>query len=242
MLDKKIGDITLNDIANLNIYDGVNFDKQIELIREGTSGAKNELLEILDRANQLMKKQFINQKINRIKENYNEVDLVHNLITTDYIIDDVGPLSIVASRTVEPGPESVKNKYNNWLFEGVITSGELQQLPALYPEFRAKYSEYNRDNWQLELDIVGGIIQGQMVISTDSIQDWRKEGVLMEPWGFNEDGKMTSFTDLMIKAHKEFKKKADSIRKKGRIDSIEDMRIIKLDDEGEDLFNSIFYQ
>ena len=233
MIDKNIKDITFKDFASLKIYDDVDFEKQRD---------PEEIYNLIDRGNQVLKEIFINKELERINNNYRKVNSEFNLITTVYFKKEIeNKLTIVASRTVEPGPEEITKKKKHWLFKGFITFNELQHFSKLYPIFEELYSEYSRDECNLELDIIGGIAQGQLLVDTDSIQDWRKEGVLLEPWGFNETGKMISFTELLVKANKEFKEKANRVRKKERIDSIDDMRILKLDDKGEKLFNSIFY-
>jgi len=108
MINKKIRDITLKDFANLSIYDEVNFDKERN---------SKELLKLLDRGNQILKESFVNQELNRINKDYRKVNTDYNLIITDYFKNDIDNiLTIVASRTVEPGPEELTEKQQHWLF------------------------------------------------------------------------------------------------------------------------------
>ncbi|ACL69117.1 hypothetical protein [Halothermothrix orenii] len=241
MIDKNIKDITLQDIVNLNIYDDVNFDEYINVIRKEKPGAKDELLKLLDRGNQVIKKSFIEEELQKLKKEHNQINPDFNLVTTDYFKGQIESLMVLASRTVEPGPEEVQSKKNGWYFRGYITLGELKELPSIYPYFKKAYSEYNRDEWELELNVVGGIIQGYPAVDEETINSWRDEGVLMELWGFDKGNKMTSLTDIMVNSLLKLKKQAQKIREKGKPDNLHEARILKLDNEGKKLFSHIFY-
>ena len=229
----QLKNITLKDIVQTGIYDGVDFDKKRE---------PGEVMKLLDQGNQILKDYFICWELDRIKEQHNKIDPEFNLITTDYFKNEIdNMLTVIASRTVKPGPEEVTEMKNNWLFKGYITWLDFKGWEELYPVFEELYREYNRPDWQIELNIIGGITEGHMLVSTDKIQQWRTLGVLIEPWGFDESHKLISFTDLLIQSNEQLKKEANEIREKGKTENIHEARILKLDKKGKQLFSQLFY-
>ena len=109
---KNIRDITLADIAKSNVYNGVDFGKKRD---------KRELLKLLDRGNQLLKEHFIREEMMGVIHDYKKLDPEYNLITTDYFKNEIDKLTLIANRTVGPGPEETSKK-DNWYFKGYMTS------------------------------------------------------------------------------------------------------------------------
>src|SRR5690554_4278525 len=198
IINKKINEITMVDLVNTGVYDGVDFQEYVNRAEHGDPEAIPELIEILDRGDQILKETFIDEKMDKILKEYKIVDQDFNLITTDYFIDNIKGLSLIGSRTVEPGAEETQDKNKYWYIEGYITMAEFERFPALYQEFKEKFSNYITDDWQLELNVIGGVIAGKIAVDTHKMDSWRKDGVNIEAWGFNEDRNMTCFTELLI--------------------------------------------
>ncbi len=128
----KLKNITLKDIVQTGIYDSVDFDKKREL---------EEVMKLLDRGNKILRDYFISWELDRIKEQHNKIDQEFNLITTDYFKNEIDNiLTVIASRTVKPGPEEVTEMKNDWLFKGYITWLDFKGWEELYPVFEELYS------------------------------------------------------------------------------------------------------
>lgn len=239
-INKKFIDITMTDLAKTGVFDDTDLQSLTDRAENGDTKAVQEIFNNLDEGNKILKETFINQKMDKIQREYKIINPDFNLITTDYFNDNIESLSLVGDRTVEPGPEETQDKDKHWYIQGFITYLEFKKFPELYQKFKEKYKDYSTDEWDLELNVIGGIMVGNLALNREELEKWRKDGVLIEPWGFDENSSMISFTELLIQANEEFKKKANSIREKGRIDSMEDLKTLMLDDEGEELFKSIF--
>lgn len=240
MINKKFNAITMKDLAKTGVYDGIDFQDYVNRSKNGDKTAVQELENIFEKGDMILKDTLVNQKMNKIQSEYKIVDTDFNLITTDYFIDNIGALTVIGSRVVKPGPEEVIDRNKHWYIEGFITKAKFKQFPELYQRFKDKYNNYNTDNWKLELNVIGGITAGYVSIDREELMQWREDGVFIEPWGFNQDKSIICYTELLIETRQEFKKKANNIRQKGRIDSMEDLKTLMLDDEGQEIFNSIF--
>lgn len=227
-LNKKIEDITPLDIVKTGIYSDVDFKKQKTLIKKGVPGSQKKLQEIVDRGNRLLKNYFIEQELIGIKEH-----------TKDYFEDSIGNLSIVASRIRDPKSKDI-NKNNHWVFRGYITFLELGDFSSAYSKFKNKYEKYNRDDWQLNLDVIGGIIKDRMLITADDFINWAEKGVLIEPWGFGEDNKLLCFSRILMTSNKNFNKEVNSIREKGKINNLNELRMLLLAEGGKNLLSQLF--
>ncbi|MCF8002014.1 MAG: hypothetical protein K9K76_09180 [Halanaerobiales bacterium] len=242
IINKKFRNITSKDLVATGVYDGVDFDKHKEAIEQGEKNSQEKLRQVLDKGNQILKQSIIKQDIEMVRKYHKKIDPEFNLITTDYFKNDIEDiLTIIGSRTVGPGPEKVKDKMKSWFFKGYITFIELRQFPGLYKIFRDLYSEYKSDDWKLELNVVGGIMGGNLALTRDSIEEYRDIGVMIEPWGFDGSGEMVSFSEILVNSHMQMKKKAERIREAGSPKTLDEARTLKLDDEGKQLFSKMFY-
>ena len=240
IINKRFIEITMTDLARTGVFDDMDLEDLTIRAESGDNEAVKEIYTNLDKGDQILKETFVKQKMDKIFNEYKILNEDFNLITTDYFQNNIEELSIIGSRTVEPGPEEVIDRDKHWFIEGYITLRDYEKFPDLYQVFKEKYSNYNTDSWDLELNIIGGIMADNLAIDREELQNWRKNGVLIEPWGFDVNRNMVSFTELLIRVNEEFKKKANNIREKGRIDSMEDLKTLMLDDKGEELFKSIF--
>ncbi|MFW5987872.1 MAG: hypothetical protein ACOCQA_00365 [bacterium] len=229
---KKYREISLEDLIETGVFEGVDFSN----LRDKN---KKEIQGMLDKGHQLIKKYLVKRKINNLKKMYQEVDHQFDLILTDYfkhVIEE--KLTIIAERTITPGPEKIENKADSWYFEGFITYKEAKTFSELYPIFDDLYHEYCRNGWELELNIIGGIMKGHILIEEEFIKKWRDRGILIELYGFDQGGKLTSLTDLLVGFMAEIKKRAAKIKSSGP-GNLQEAQILKLDTEREKMINKI---
>lgn len=224
-LNKGLDEITVEDIIDTGIYNDTDFEKQLLLIKKGVPGANEQLQIIIDKSNQLLKGYFIEKEINKLTSHYKKTGPE---AVTDYFQDLIGNLSIIAS----------KNKDDLWIFKGYITFKQIwsKEWPYTFQIFEKKYNSYKRDNWKLELKIIGGIINGHVCIEQSNFARWKEKGVVIEPWGFNKDGKMTCYIRQLSEMHEAYKIKAEEIRKKGGFDNLDELDILTIDYERAKIF------
>lgn len=183
------------------------------------------------------------QRQQSIKEDYQEVTET-GLIITDWFKMQVDGVWIIGDRMVpaEPKPEEEAPTPNEeWHFKAYCTFQEWKNFDEIYPQIKEALSEYETYDWDLNVEIAGGIILGKNFVGFDTEQEWREKGVLIESFGFDENMEyITSSMDLLIDAHKEFKKETDKIRENGGPTTFEEARMLKSRRKGEQLSKELF--
>lgn len=241
-MKKKFKNLTISDLIETGIYEKIDFDKLINDLDSGQITTKELLTNKLDKVNIYLKDYFIKQRLTEVAAAAKNPDPVDDEVITDYFSKDFNNLIVIGYRYGKRQPESIEKKLQGWQFEGFITFGQLQSFTDSFTEFKQEFNKYDTaTNYFLDLNIIGGIVEGQCLISAENMQEWNdKEQVNFEPWGFDNQGKMTCFSDILLKAFAQLESAATQIKMKGKPKTLAEARVLKQAEKGKIYLNHIF--
>ena len=241
-MKNRFKNLTTADLVEVGIYENIDFDKLMNDLQAGQITTKELLTGKLDKSNIYMKDYFFKEKLTELVAIAENPKPAADEIITDYFRKDYNNLSVIGYRYGKRQPESIEKKFQGWQFEGFITFGQLQSFTDSFTEFKQEYNKYNTaTNYFLDLNIIGGIVENHCLISYENMQDWSdQENVNFEPWGFDDKGRMTCFSDMLLKAFAQLEAEATKIKMKGKPETLAEARTLKQAAKGKMYLNIMF--
>jgi hypothetical protein len=242
MKNTKFKNITKEKLVTAGIYDDINYDQLLAGLENGSLTTKEVIKDKLDNVNKYLKEHFIKQRLSEIAAAAKNPDPVIDEVITDYLRIEFNETTIIAYRYGQRRPESIDKKLQGWQFEGFTTFGQLDSFADSFAAFKQEFNKYETTtNYFLDLNIIGGIVENQCLISFENMQSWSdQENVNFEPWGFDNKGKMICFSDMLLKSFAQLETKATKIKMKGKPETLTEARTLKQADEGKMYLNILF--
>jgi hypothetical protein len=238
-LKKDFHKLGLTDLAYFGLYKDYT-DSAVKVINDQTDrGAAAEFVETTKKVNSKLKDYFVNTQHLKAVKNDKETDEKTGLMQVDYFKNDYGPLSIIGTRFKKPGPEAVGDNFKNWYFQMFIAFDDLPKLNESLENFIDDYEKCFAYAEIKDLHIIGGIVLNQVIVSREMIEEWSKERINVEPWGFNQKGKMTSYTDFLVDSvvkFKELAREAEQAKEQG----FNEKKLFKTKEKGQKILDNLF--
>lgn len=238
-LKKDFNKLGITDLAYFGLYENY-MDTAIEVADNPTDReAAAKFLESVKKVNAELKKYFVKIQHLKIVQNDKETDEKTGLMQVDHFKKDYGPLSIIGSRFKKPGPEAIGDNFKDWYFQMFIAFDDLGELKESLENFTDDYKKRITYAKMKDLHIIGGIVLDNILVSKDLIQEWSKEGINVEPWGFNQSGKMMSYTGYLVNSVMNFKKLAKEAEK-SKEQGFNEKKMLQNKEKGQKILDKLF--
>jgi len=193
-----------------------------------------------ERFDQALKKFYIIKKKKELKNSLNKCNEL-GYVVTHCEFDTVGTFNIIADRMIEKDLKKASSYYDNWYFTIVCTYEEFREdFEGCYHILKNKYSNYNRDNFEFYVQVIGGVSFGADLVGYKEEKEWREKDVLIVRSGFSDEGKVIYDLDLATKKLENFKREVEQIKEKGKPETIHEAKMLKLDRDGDKLMKELF--
>jgi len=241
-MTNRFKNLTMSNLMEVGIYENIDFDKLMNDLQAGQITTKELLTGKLNKANIYMKDYFLKERLTEVTAIAENSKPAAAEIITDHFRKDFNNLSVIAYRYGQRRPESIDKKLQGWQFEGFTTFGQLDSFADSFAAFKQEFNKYETTtNYFLDLNIIGGIVENQCLISIENIQSWSdRERVNFEPWGFDNKGKMICFSDMLLKSFAQLEAKATKIKMKGKPETLAEARTLKQAAKGKMYLNIMF--
>ena len=241
-MTNRFKNLTMSNLMEVGIYENIDFDKLMNDLQAGQITTKELLTGKLNKANIYMKDYFLKERLTEVTAIAENSKPAAAEIITDHFRKDFNNLSVIAYRYGQRRPESIDKKLQGWQFEGFTTFGQLDSFADSFAAFKQEFNKYETTtNYFLDLNIIGGIVENQCLISFENMQSWSdQENVNFEPWGFDNKGKMICFSDMLLKSFAQLEAKATKIKMKGKPETLAEARTLKQAAKGKMYLNIMF--
>jgi len=238
-LKKDFNKLGITDLAHFGLYENY-VDSAVEVADNPTNReAAAKFLESVKKVNAELKNYFVKIKHLKIVKNDKETDEKTGLMQVDHFKKDYGPLSIIGTRFKKPGPEAVEDNFKNWYFQMFIAFDDLEELKESLENFIDDYKKCFSYAEMKDLHIIGGIVLDNILVSKKIMQECSKVGINVEPWGFNQSGKMMSYTGYLVNSVMNFKKLAKEAEESEE-QGFNDKKLLKNKEKGQKILNKLF--
>ncbi|AGB41042.1 hypothetical protein Halha_1088 [Halobacteroides halobius DSM 5150] len=217
---------SLKEGANLVVKEVLGADFDLLTAIENPKSEKSQ--QVFRVANQVMFDYMIDEDWEIIKSMQREIEEGDKNQQLRYKYIELGDFMIIA-RKVEPfRPRNLEERKKDWYVLGFCTYQDFPKLEEIYPRLKEELKDYQDSEWDLRLEVVGGLLKNRFLIDVETKKYWAEKGIRVETVGFDKEGGWRRKSQVVGKQMDELNKDVAKIKEKGGPTTLHEARLLKM--------------